>query len=139
MHRASTEIIRVLLVEDDEEDFLITRDLLADQERARFQLDWCPGYDEALAAIEQQRHDVYLVDYYLGNATGLDLVRAGFADRPIAPVILLTGQGDYEIDLEATTLGVTDYLIKQELGAAALERSIRYAISHHRALADLAV
>jgi diguanylate cyclase (GGDEF)-like protein/PAS domain S-box-containing protein len=53
-------------------------------------------------------------------------------------VIVLTGQSDYEIDLAATALGVTDYLVKQELDPAGLERSIRYAISHQRALDDLA-
>jgi len=133
----STEPLSVLLVEDDEDDYLITRDMLAGQDRARFALDWCQAYGEALEAIGRQAHDVYLIDYRLGEHTGLDLVREGFATRPLAPVILLTGQSDYEIDLEATALGVTDYLVKQELDPAGLERSIRYAISHQRALEDL--
>jgi diguanylate cyclase (GGDEF)-like protein/PAS domain S-box-containing protein len=131
------EPVRVLLIEDDEDDYLITSDMLAAQERARFTVDWCADYDEALAAIGRQEHDVYLIDYRLGTHTGLDLVRDGFATRPRAPVIILTGQSDYAIDLEATALGVTDYLVKQELDPAGLERSIRYAISHQRAVADL--
>jgi len=129
--------ISVLLVEDDEDDYLITRDTLADQERARFKVEWCRDYDEALATIREQRHDVYLVDYRLGERTGLDLVREGFTQRRCAPVLILTGQSDYEIDLEATALGVTDYLVKQELDPISLERSIRYAISHQKALHDL--
>jgi diguanylate cyclase (GGDEF)-like protein/PAS domain S-box-containing protein len=132
-----TEPVRVLLVEDDEDDYLITRDMLVAQERARFVLEWCAHYDEGLEAIRRQDHDVYLIDYRLGTKTGLELVREGFAARPRAPVIVLTGQSDYEIDLEATALGVTDYLVKQELDPAGLERSIRYAISHQRALSDL--
>ena len=64
-------------------------------------------------------------------------MRAGFASLPGAPVLILTGQLDYEIDLEATALGVTDYLVKQELSAASLERSIRYALSHHEAINSL--
>ena len=131
------EPLRILLVEDDEDDYLITRDMLDAQERARFVLEWCADYGEALEAIRRQDHDVYLVDYRLGTHTGLELVREGFAMRPRAPVILLTGQSDYEIDLEATALGVTDYLVKQELDPAGLERSIRYAISHQQALGDL--
>ena len=131
------EVVDVLLVEDDEDDYLITRDMLAAQDRARFELDWCSDYEQALEAIRGQRHDVYLIDYRLGLRTGLELVRDGFAARPRAPVIILTGQSDYQIDLEATALGVTDYLVKQELDPAGLERSIRYAISHQRALDDL--
>ena len=123
---------RVLLVEDDEDDYLITRDLLAGQDRARFRVDWCTEYSQALEVIAEQRHDIYLVDYRLGGRTGLELVREGFASRPLAPVIILTGQIDYEIDLEATELGVTDYLVKQELNPLTLERSIRYGISHQR-------
>ena len=54
-------------------------------------------------------------------------------------MIILTGRSDYEIDLEATALGVTDYLIKQQLDPLSSERSIRYAVSHHKALNDLAL
>lgn len=130
--------IGVLLVEDDEDDYFVTRDMLERQERVRFLIEWCSDYDAALAAITEQRHDVYLIDYRLGAHTGLDLVRDGFANRGRAAVIMLTGQSDYEVDLEATSLGVTDFLLKQELNPQSLERSIRYAISHERMLADLA-
>jgi diguanylate cyclase (GGDEF)-like protein/PAS domain S-box-containing protein len=132
------EAVRVLLVEDDEDDYLITREMLASQDRARFTVDWCDNYAHALASIREQRHDVYLIDYRLGSQTGLALVREGFATRPRAPVIMLTAQSDYEIDLEATALGVTDYLIKQALDPAGLERSIRYAISQQRVIRELA-
>jgi diguanylate cyclase (GGDEF)-like protein/PAS domain S-box-containing protein len=130
-------MIKVLLVEDDEDDYLITRDMLAGQERASYKVDWSKEFGDALELIRAQAHDVYLIDYRLGSRTGLELVREGFADRPHAPVLMLTGELDYEIDLEATSLGVTDYLVKQELGAATLERSIRYALSHLQALTSL--
>jgi diguanylate cyclase (GGDEF)-like protein/PAS domain S-box-containing protein len=125
--------VRVLLIDDDEDDYLITRDMLEREARMRFTMEWAAHYDDALAAIREQRHDVYLVDYHLGERTGLELIREGFASRPSAPVIMLTGQATYEIDLEATALGVTDFLVKQELDASRLERSIRYAISHQKA------
>jgi diguanylate cyclase (GGDEF)-like protein/PAS domain S-box-containing protein len=133
----TNEPLRVLLVEDDEEDYLITRETLAGQDRARFSVDWCSDFRRGLETILEQRHDVYLIDYHLGARTGLELVRQGFADRPPAPVLMLTSQADYEIDLEASALGVTDYLLKQELRPLSLERSIRYAISQHRAVRDL--
>jgi diguanylate cyclase (GGDEF)-like protein/PAS domain S-box-containing protein len=129
---------RILLVEDDEDDYLITRDLLASQNRMLFDLDWCAAYEDGLTQIRARRHDAYLIDYRLGQHTGLDLVREGFGSGPRAPVILLTGQDDYEIDLEASALGVADYVTKQALDATGLERAIRYAISHSGALSDLA-
>jgi diguanylate cyclase (GGDEF)-like protein/PAS domain S-box-containing protein len=135
----SLEPVRVLLVEDDEDDYLITRDMLAHQERARFAVDWRSDYHESLQAIRDGNHDVYLIDYRLGAHTGLELVRQGFAARPYAPVIMLTGEATYEMDLEATALGVTDYLVKQKLDSQILERSIRYAISHQKAIRDLSL
>ncbi len=135
----TTEPLRVLLVEDDEDDYLITREILSSQDRVRFKVDWAPSFDQALEAIDAQSHDVYLIDYRLGARTGLDLVRKGFASRPLAPVLMLTGEPDYTIDLEATAAGVTDYLLKHELDPLSLERSIRYAVSHVRAMRDLAL
>ena len=131
------QTLRVLLVEDDEDDYLITRDMLDSQDRVSYDLDWDPDFASAMVTISERRHDVYLVDYRLGEHTGLDLVRGAVADGPRAPVIILTGQSDYEADLEATSLGVTDYLVKQELTPSALERSIRYAHSHNQAIRAL--
>ena len=136
---ARPDRIRVLLVEDDEDDYTITKDMLTGQDRARFEIEWCSDFKAALDTIGEERHDVYLIDYRLGSNTGLELVREAFAFRPRAPVVMLTGQSDYEIDLEASALGATDFLLKQELNPYALERSIRYAIRHQQALTDLAV
>ena len=134
---AAAGAIRVLLVEDDEDDYLIARDILARQDRVRFTVEWRSNYAEALQAISERRHDVYLIDYRLGDRTGLDLVRDGLDMSTYAPVLMLTGQAEYEIDLEATALGVTDFLVKRELEPVMLERSIRYAIRHVQTIREL--
>jgi DNA-binding NtrC family response regulator len=133
------EVVRVLLVEDDESDYVVTRDLLTAQEHASFKVEWCADYDSALSVIREQRHDVYLVDYRIGARTGLELVSEGFGAQPTAPVIALTGGGDYAVDVEATALGFTDFLVKADLDTAVLERSIRYGLSHQRAMRALAL
>src|SRR2546423_11808615 len=130
-------LLSSLLVEDDEHDFVLTRDLLAGQERTRFELEWIASYDDARRTIRERRHDIYLIDYRLGAHTGLELVREAFGGDRSAPVIVLTGHGDYEVDLEATRLGVTDFLVKDQLDCALLERSIRYAVRHHATLPEL--
>ena len=76
----------------------------------------------------RNQHDVCLVDYRLGAETGIDLLRAALERGCQAPIILLTGQGEHEIDLEAMKAGAADYLVKGRLDAGLLERSIRYAI-----------
>ena len=134
---AEADTVKVLLVDDDEDDFLITRDLLEAQDRVRFDVDWASSYEHGVEAITAGGHDVCLVDYRLGGRTGLDLVRDAFTGTPGAPVILLTGRSDYAVDLEATLLGITDFLVKGTLDPAGLERSIRYAMRHHAAMRDL--
>jgi diguanylate cyclase (GGDEF)-like protein/PAS domain S-box-containing protein len=134
---ASADALRILLVEDDEDDFVLTQSMLRAQGRAKFALDWEQSYAPALSAIRSERHDLYLVDYRLGEHTGLELVREAWRGDPSAPVILLTGQDDYQVDLEATELGITDYLVKGTIDAPALERTIRYGVRQHQALVDL--
>jgi PAS domain S-box-containing protein len=120
--------IRVLLVDDDENDYILTRDWFQEFQVAGCELEWLDNYKAAKAAIALRQHDVYLVDYRLGLDSGLELLREAIANGCTAPFILLTGQGDREIDLEAMKAGAADYLEKRQLNALLLERSIRYAI-----------
>src|SRR6478672_7567316 len=124
--------VTILLVDDDEDDYILTRDWLSEVERAKFELDWVATYNAALKAIAKQEHDVYLFDYRLGERTGLELLREAVSQGCKAPIILLTGQGDHAIDVEAMKAGASDYLDKSHLGAHLLERSIRYAIERKR-------
>jgi two-component system sensor histidine kinase/response regulator len=129
--------IRVLLVDDDEDDALLTRELLAEIEGQRFALDWVATAEAALGALGHQPYAVGLIDYRLGAHTGLDLIRAARAQGCTTPMILLTGQGDHAIDLEAMQAGAADYLVKGQLTAPLLERSIRYAIERGRTMEAL--
>jgi signal transduction histidine kinase len=129
--------IRVLLVDDDEDDYLLTRELFAEIPGGRYALDWAATYDAGLEAIGRGAHDVYLLDYRLDGRTGLDLLREAVRRGCRAPVILQTGAGDQEVDLEAMRAGAADYLLKGETDAATLERSVRYALERKRAEDEL--
>lgn len=122
--------VRVCLIDDDEEDFLITRDLLRASTEARFELTWVATYDAAVEALRSGRDDVYLVDYRLGAHNGLELIKAFATSR--FPMIMLTGAAEREVDLEAMRSGAMDYLVKGQVDAAVLERAIRYAIARKR-------
>jgi signal transduction histidine kinase len=129
--------IDVLLVEDDEEDYLLTKDLLSRLDGVRHELHWVSDYRSALRAAHEGDHDVYLVDYRLGADDGIQLVRELVANGHDVPVIVLTGHGAREVDIEAAQAGAADYLVKGEVGPALLERTIRYAMRGHADLRAL--
>jgi len=120
------------LVDDDEDEFVITRDLLSEIEGRQYKLNWVASYDAALDAITCNTYDVYLVDYRLGGRNGLDLLLEAKRLQCNAPFILLTGQGGHNVDVEAMEAGAADYLVKRELTPQILERAIRYAVAHKR-------
>jgi len=129
------ELVNVLLVEDDEDDYFLTKSLFSEIKGRQFQVQWLSTFDEGLEAMARNEHEVCLVDYRLGARNGIELLRAAQEQGCRAPIILLTGQGEHEIDLEAMKAGAADYLVKGRLDAGLLERSIRYAIERKRAAA----
>ncbi len=130
--------ISVLLVEDDEDDYVLTRTLVSSKENANIRLDWVDSYEEAINAIRADKYDVYLIDYRLGERTGTDLIQEASRQGCRAPMILLTGQDDLTIDYTALELGASDYLVKGRIDAQLLGRSIRYAMKQAEVLAELA-
>ncbi|MEA5565231.1 response regulator [Anabaena sp. UHCC 0399] len=120
--------IRVLLIDDSKDDYILTSNWVSEFQISGCELEWLDNYQVAQQAIAQGLHDIYLVDYRLGADSGLELIRNAIGNGCNAPMILLTGQGDRKIDLEAMQVGVADYLEKSQLNPPLLERSIRYAI-----------
>ncbi|HYV93763.1 MAG TPA: ATP-binding protein [Chitinophagales bacterium] len=118
--------LKILLVEDDEDDYFLTKELLKETGQ-NYELTWAPVYDEALEMINTKSHDVYLIDYRLGKNSGLDVLNYITSKEISSPAIILTGQGDPRIDLQAMHSGAADYLVKGTFDASTLERTIRYA------------
>ena len=126
------DLVRILLVDDDEDDYILTRDLLAEIPEANFVLEWVSDFDEAIEVICANQHDLILVDYRLGKKDGLELIRESFRRSCQSAMILLTGQGEREVDYAAMEAGAADYLEKSRLDAGILERSIRYTLQKKR-------
>ena len=124
----TTKMTRILIVDDDEDDFFITSDYIKEIEGGRFIIQWVQQYKDALAFMKEKAFDIYFVDYRLGAKTGLDLLKDAIAANCEEPIILLTGKGNRDIDRLAMKSGAFDYLVKSELNTEKLERTIRYAL-----------
>lgn len=133
----TTPAYSVLVIDDDEEEYRVVSRYLRKASAAAYAVTWIPSYEKALAEALDLKHDICLLDYHLGEHTGIGLLRAMRAAGYQHPVILLTGHGNVEVDIQAMELGAFDYLEKSGMTADLLERSIRYAIENHRVREEL--
>jgi PAS domain S-box-containing protein len=120
--------IRILIIDDDEDDFFITSEYMRQIEEYKLSIEWCYRFSDAIEHLKKRGHHMYFVDYRLGAKTGLDFLKEAVHLGCEEPIVLLTGKGNKEVDIEAMQMGATDYLIKTELNADKLERCIRYAL-----------
>lgn len=124
--------IYVLLIEDDEDDYIITQDLLLELPHMKYHLDWVTNLEDAKGKLEERSFDVCLCDYRLGSENGLDFLKYAVQNYPRIPVVMLTGQDDLETDNLALKIGAADYLVKGQINRTLLGRSIRYSIEQIR-------
>jgi two-component system cell cycle sensor histidine kinase/response regulator CckA len=134
---APIDAVRILLVDDDEDDYEVTRGLVGQIRSFRSDLHWEKSYDAGLTALRREENDVCLLDYRLGAKTGLELLADARDAGCTVPIIFLTGQGERYTDDLAMKCGADDYLSKTELTTTVLERSIRYALERARHIDEL--
>lgn len=124
----TSQPVRILIIDDDEDDFILTSGFINSIEDRTFDIQWCYNYKTALEHIASKKFHLYFVDYRLGAKTGIDLLTEAMKMNCEEPIILLTGKGNSVIDKQAMQMGAVDYLIKSELTPEKLERCIRYAL-----------
>lgn len=128
-----TDQIKVLLIEDDQDDYLILRDLLGESAPGGYKLDRVATFREGRDMLEKQEHDIYFVDHRLGDGEGMDLVEFARTKHFRKPVVILTGLDDPHVEQRAIKAGAADYLVKgQNFGTQLLERTIRFALERAR-------
>lgn len=128
---------QILIIDDAQIEFLALERMLQRISSFRADLTWISNYAEAEAAIAQNQHDLYFIDYRLGPDNGLDLILHARRQGITKPIIVLTGHGSPAVDEVAANVGANDYLVKGEFDAVLLERTIRYATRNSQTSAQL--
>ena len=132
-----TKVLRVLVLDDNEDDFAFVKILLGKSLAFTYALEWAPTEHVAIEALQRGGFDVALFDYKLGGTTGLEILRTLQTQQCEIPIILLTGSENPDVDQAALDAGAADYLCKGSLDTTRLERAIRYSISHAQMLTAL--
>jgi signal transduction histidine kinase/DNA-binding response OmpR family regulator len=126
-------VIRVLVVDDDDLDFLAVKRLLRKTEgQIAFEAVHATSLEEGLTALTINQFDIVVVDYFLGSTCGLELVRRLGGRNAKVPMIVLTGSRDPDVLGEIVDAGITNYLGKDSLDGARLRSLLLSAIEQHR-------
>lgn len=118
--------MNLLLIADNQDDFLITKEALSNIEGQSYNLDWVDNYNRGLEKICQQEYEVYLVAYNLGKKTALAFLEDVKDIASNCPIIMLTNLDNHETNTKALQAGAYDYLVKNQLNSSLLEHSIRH-------------
>ncbi len=121
----SENIINVLLVDDDAEYVSVTKHYLRTFQNTQFDLTWASDGEAALEKLSAANSfDVVLMDYYLPNTNGLEIIRKIYDAKIDIPIIFLTANKDFRIAVEAMKYGVEEYLVKDDALITILPRTI---------------
>ena len=121
--------LKILIVEDDEDDYILLRELLIEAIGEVDSITWAEDFKSAQVKISDENFDFYFLDNRLGAELGLELIdeiKQHYETAP--PIIMLSGIDDYQTDLDAMEKGADDYLVKSELTPHLLERTFRYSL-----------
>lgn len=128
------DIMKILMVDDSETDFILTRASLETGRDFRHRLDWAGSFEQGLGAMKENAHDIYIVDYKLDQGkSGLDIVREIRLTGITTPVILLTGLDMRKISKEeCDKLNISRCLSKHEKDPTLLISIIADTVLHYR-------
>jgi diguanylate cyclase (GGDEF)-like protein len=122
--------IRLLIVDDDEDDLYLIKDALSEVTRTRYAITTASSSLLAMVELSNASFDVIFSDYRLGAVTGVDFINSVRAAGIETPIILLTGISDAMVDNAALEAGSSDFIPKTAITADVLDRSVRYAMAH---------
>lgn len=120
--------LRVLVVEDDADDYMIIERLFAGIKDRNFKVERAEDYESGAAALARHAHDVYIFDYRLGSSDGIELIHEARLLKCDAPIIMVTGDYDPAVGQAALVAGATDFVPKGELTSDVISRLVRYAL-----------
>ena len=123
------ESLKILIVEDDEDDAFFIKDILKEGLGEPSSLiDHFSSIGSSLEQLNPFHYDLAMFDYRLGEINGIELLRNIHKQGCDIPIILFTGQRDHEVSVEAMKVGANDYLTKGKLSIESVTQPIGYAL-----------
>ncbi len=129
---------RILVIEDNPGDFLIVEDLLSEEILDPVIIQ-AKNLKEAVALLSSQEtsFDIILLDLTLPDKSGQELISEILLAAPNYPIIILTGYTDMDFSIRSITRNISDYLLKDDLNATTLYKSVIYAIERNKYISEI--
>ncbi len=123
--------MKILLVEDNESDIILTRRMLSGySRRVKFSVDSATTLKQAVECLTraEKKYDIVLLDMGLPDSNGVETIQRISQANPYVPIVVLTGLSDEEIGLATIQNGASDYLVKDKLTSDILVRTVFFSI-----------
>ena len=125
-------IIKVLLVEDNEGDVRLVKELLSHDCPGKFVIETVNRLQEAIEIIKQEEFDVVLTDLSLPDSDGMETISRIQESNSNLPIIVLSGQESESLAMKIVQSGAQDYLVKGQGDGYLISKALRYAIERKR-------
>lgn len=132
------ENLKLLIIEDNQGDIFLMQEMLAESIKQSYEIEVAFSLASGLKKLNADGMDAVLLDLSLPDSNGaLDSVQRVRETNNQVPVVVITGNEDEDLGLEAVKMGAQDYIQKEYLNPYILSRSIQYAIERHQLLLEI--
>ena len=123
--------MKILIVEDSESEAFLIETLFRSNDGFAGGLLHVADIDDARCHLENGGFDIAFIDHFLGAETGTSLIRSAGGRRCLTPMVLMSGNVSPEVEAEALAAGAMDYIDKDLLSSALLDRTVKFVLKNH--------
>lgn len=128
------KLYKILVIEDNLGDFVLVEEYISDS-FLNVQITNVTSFKEFEEVVSTSHDfDIVFLDLSLPDKSGIDLIKAMIAFNDLIPIVVLTGYIDFNFAIKSLSLGISDYLLKEDLSATAIYKCIIYNIERYKTL-----
>lgn len=129
-----SQLYKIVIVEDNPGDFVLFEEYISDSflNTEITNVTSFKGFEQTIK--KSNDFDIIFLDLSLPDKFGIDLVKGIITLAPLIPIVVLTGYPDFNFAVQSLSLGISDYLLKENLSPTTIYKCIIYNIERYKTL-----
>lgn len=129
-----SQLYKILVVEDNLGDFVLVEEYISESflNAEITNVSSFKEFERTVSTLVD--FDIVFLDLSLPDKSGIDLVKAIISHNVLIPIVVLTGYPDFNFAIQSLSLGISDYLLKENLSATTIYKCIIYNIERYKTL-----